>query len=310
MELYSFIENQFGIDLTGSKITLNNCKNNFNPMLNAMALQNGELSDMDYTNTVAWIGQRDQQLFKVGTYIIQLIMIDERIRDIFMLASIAKVVSCVPNPNFIETKENKYIAGKPENSDESIKMEVPYDEGGNVPATRYTYKLERIDIGDWFGLKVQLKFKRSMAYQLDFVKYRSDIVLEPLCNSSIYMFPGFNKINHTFKEMQNLINKPEWKAALSNQKGIYMLIDMKTGKQYVGSAYGEHSLWQRWSCYLNTGHGGDKELIKLGKDYILENFKMIVLERCADDLSNTEIIRHESEWKEKFMSREFGYNAN
>lgn len=310
MELYSFIEKMFNIDLTGSKITLNNCKNEFDPMQNAMALQNGELSDMDYSNTVAWIGQRDQQLFKVGTYIIQLIMPDERVRDRFMLASIAKVVSCVPNPNFIETKTNKYIAGKPENGTEVLEMKVPYEEGGNVPATRYTYKLERIDIGDWFGQSVLLKFKRSMAYQLDFGKYRTDIVLEPQSNNSIYKFPGFNKINHTFKEMQYLINLSEWKAALSNQKGIYMLIDMKTGKQYVGSAYGEHSLWQRWSCYLDTGHGGDKELIKLGKDYILNNFKMIILERCADDLSNSEIIRHESEWKEKFMSREFGYNAN
>lgn len=309
MTLYDFIKSQFNINLEDSKVTLNNCKNDFDPILNAMRMQNNTLSDMEYSNTIAWVGKRNAQLFKVGSYIIQLIQIDRRVRERFMLASIAKVVSCVENPNFVEDMDIKYVAGQPTDHVERSVV-VPYEDGGNVPTTRYTYKLERIDLGAFFGLPILVQFKRSEAYQLVFEKFKDSIILEPMCNSSIYKFPGFKNINHSFKEMVNLIDLPEWRSALEHQKGIYLLIDTANGKKYVGSAYGEHSLWQRWKCYLTTGHGGDKGLIPLGKDYIMDNFKMIVLERCADDLSNTEIIQHESFWKEKLMTREFGYNEN
>ena len=305
MKLSDFIVKNFGLNLVDAKVTLNNQKNDFDPMLNLRKLQNGTLSEQDYSNTVAWIGQRNAQLFKVGSYIIQLVQETKGVKDIFILGSIAKVISCVKNPNFIE--KNDTVKGEWVNDFQQV---VPYEEDGNHPNTRYTYKLERVDLGPFIGMKVKINFKRTEAYQLMLSKVDDDLLIEPMANSSINKFPGYNKINHSFKEMKSLINLPEWRTALEHQKGIYMLLDMKTGKQYVGSAYGERSLWQRWSCYLETGHGNDKGLIPLGKDYIMDNFKMIVLERCLDTMSNDEIIQHESDWKEKFQTRIFGYNEN
>ena len=40
-------------------------------------------------------------------------------------------------------------------------------------------------------------------------------------------------------------NLPSWKTALSNVKGVYIIVDTKNGKQYVGSAYGDECIWQR-----------------------------------------------------------------
>jgi hypothetical protein len=64
---------------------------------------------------------------------------------------------------------------------------------------------------------------------------------------------------------------PIWKNALSI-KGIYLIMDTKTGKRYVGKADGEHGIWQRWGDYICDGHGGDVDLRRLvdekGMDYI------------------------------------------
>ena len=75
-----------------------------------------------------------------------------------------------------------------------------------------------------------------------------------------------------------LINKPSWQTALGNQKGVYLLIDSKTGKQYVGSAYGQDMLLGRWEQYIKTSHGGNKELKILKETYIQDNFYVIHIE--------------------------------
>ena len=73
--------------------------------------------------------------------------------------------------------------------------------------------------------------------------------------------------------------KSDWKAALENQKAVYLLTDTKTGKLYVGSATSENGmLLQRWKNYVANGHGGNKELRELvdekGFDYIKDNFRL------------------------------------
>ena len=52
---------------------------------------------------------------------------------------------------------------------------------------------------------------------------------------------------------------------LRNVKGVYLLVDRESGKQYVGSARDPDSLWGRCCDYARNGHGGDRELRKLGR---------------------------------------------
>ena len=75
-------------------------------------------------------------------------------------------------------------------------------------------------------------------------------------------FLGFDSVNIDYKTLKYIISDQilSWKSALSNAKGIYLIVDTKTGKQYVGSAYGDDCIWQRWASYAQNGHGGNIEL--------------------------------------------------
>lgn len=104
-----------------------------------------------------------------------------------------------------------------------------------------------------------------------------------------------------------------WKSALSAVSGIYLITDKFSGKLYVGSATGEQGIWQRWTAYAETGHGGNIELKKLlaekGYDYA-KNFQYSVLEIADNHADTNSIIAREQYWKDVLCSREHGYNAN
>ena len=71
------------------------------------------------------------------------------------------------------------------------------------------------------------------------------------------LFPGYEKVNITWDEMNRVLEKGNWKTALENQKGVYLMTDMSNGKMYVGSAYGTNMILGRWRAYVKTGHGGN-----------------------------------------------------
>jgi hypothetical protein len=130
---------------------------------------------------------------------------------------------------------------------------------------------------------------------------------------SIADFPGFNRVRLSFGMLAAVIrqNNPSWHAALANIAGVYVIVDRTTGKQYVGSAYGGVGLWQRWSTYAKTGHGGNKELRQLlsqnGTEYA-HNFQFSLVEVCDINASDDYIISRESHWKDVLLTREFGLN--
>ena len=130
------------------------------------------------------------------------------------------------------------------------------------------------------------------------------------------VFPGYDNINHDFSDLEKIfkLEKSDWKTALENVKGVYLLTDKETGKSYVGSAYGDAGIWSRWSNYINTFHGWNDQMVSLvskkGEKYIRENFKFSILEIHGMYASDDQIRQRESYWKEKLMTREHGYNSN
>lgn len=128
-------------------------------------------------------------------------------------------------------------------------------------------------------------------------------------------FLGFDQVNIDYKTLKHIVsdNIMSWKAALSNVKGVYLIVDTLTGKQYVGSAYGDECIWKRWSDYAKDGHGGNKELkellVKNGAEYRYY-FKYAILEVCNMNLGNDYIIERETHWKEILLTRQFGLNKN
>ena len=128
-------------------------------------------------------------------------------------------------------------------------------------------------------------------------------------------FLGFDQVDIDHEVLCLIVkdNILSWKSALSNVKGIYLITDKSTGKHYVGSAYGDECIWQRWAEYAKNGHGGNIELKELlrtnGEDYRF-NFKYSVLEICNMSLGNEYIIGRENHWKRVLMTRDFGLNKN
>lgn len=129
-------------------------------------------------------------------------------------------------------------------------------------------------------------------------------------------FVSFENINHSFDAIDVIVKNElaDWKAALSSVFGIYLLTDIATGKHYIGSAYGEYGIWGRWVNYIYSFHGNNMDLLELfgekGETYIKSNFKFTILEIIPPTKSSTEIIHKECLWKEKLMTRAFGFNKN
>jgi GIY-YIG catalytic domain-containing protein len=114
-------------------------------------------------------------------------------------------------------------------------------------------------------------------------------------------FPGFTQFCWDIDQIA-AVPLP-WQEVLKSVKGVYLLVCKETGKQYVGSAKGEESLWGRFLDYARTGHGGNVELKQRGS----RQYRVTVLEVVNSD---TGIERVEEAWKQKLMSRKFGLNKN
>jgi hypothetical protein len=142
----------------------------------------------------------------------------------------------------------------------------------------------------------------------------SELLKEPYAGER---FPGYENINHDFGTLEVIFrtHRPDWKAALENVKGVYLIADRSNGKKYVGSAYGDAGVWARWNCYMGTGHGWNDELTTLivreGLDYARRNFRISLLEYRPAKTDDKVILEREGYWKEALLSRgQFGYNKN
>ncbi|MCG7856688.1 GIY-YIG nuclease family protein [Flavihumibacter sediminis] len=124
------------------------------------------------------------------------------------------------------------------------------------------------------------------------------------------IFPGYDKVNISWKDLSKVIEKDTWKTALQNQKGVYLITDTSNGKMYVGSAYGDEMILNRWLAYVKTGHGNNIELKGLDFSHIKENFRFSILDIFKATTDIQSIIEREIWWKETLMSRKFGYNSN
>ncbi|MFC8304840.1 GIY-YIG nuclease family protein [Specibacter sp. NPDC057265] len=65
-------------------------------------------------------------------------------------------------------------------------------------------------------------------------------------------FPGFDGVLLTYQQLQDMVDDArysDWRAALSEVQGIYLITDSTNGKQYVGKADGSERILGRWTTY-------------------------------------------------------------
>jgi hypothetical protein len=115
-------------------------------------------------------------------------------------------------------------------------------------ASRYDVELT----GEAAGFVGRLKLRSAYRERATRVKFENhypdlevhEILREPYSGRS---FPGFEDIDLSFEEFETLVrnSRPDWTAALASVKGIYLISDIKSGKRYVGSAYGDQGVWSR-----------------------------------------------------------------
>jgi hypothetical protein len=184
------------------------------------------------------------------------------------------------------------------------------------------YHLELMDIHKEYIGRLILNFHRykglrGRAYYLE--SYYNDFTVSEILKEKYdgIEFPGYEYINIDFNSLKQIysIEKRDWKTALENIKGVYVIFDKSKAKKYVGSAYGDIGIWSRWAVYIGTGHGWNDELTKLinkkGYKYATENFVFTLLEYRSMKTDDSIIIHRESYWKECLLSRgDYGYNKN
>lgn len=194
----------------------------------------------------------------------------------------------------------------------------------DITTKKYTYETKLLDVQiDLIGrlyFKYDKEFRHSYP-NLETILKKSDshLPIEVLkleeYKHSIRDFPGFDKVKVSYEILETIVNQDiqSWKATLSKAKGIYLIVDSKTGKHYVGSASGDEAIWNRWADYVKNGHGGNKVL----KDIIntkgllyAHNFQFSILEISNLNTSDFYIYERESHWKDVLLSREFGLNQN
>ena len=168
--------------------------------------------------------------------------------------------------------------------------------------------------------RVVVKYRKTHQTQVIFAnKVISELEVEQILPSVFdgIDFPGYDKVRVSYSQLSTIIHrhKRDWIAALENQKAVYLITDTESGKQYVGSAYGENGmLLQRWANYVNDGHGGNKLLKEIvaesGIGYVAQNFQYSILENYNARVEKRIILERESWWKETLGSRAFGLNAN
>ena len=134
------------------------------------------------------------------------------------------------------------------------------------------YEVELTEQGTAFIGRLKLSSSyRERATRVNFENHYcelrvAEILREPYTGQP---FCGYENICHSFPDLEHIwsIQKPDWKAALENLKGVYLITDMSNGKKYVGSATGDGRIWGRWNDYLlGDGHGGNAGLRKVLKD--------------------------------------------
>jgi hypothetical protein len=99
---------------------------------------------------------------------------------------------------------------------------------------------------------------------------------------------------------------------LGSVSGVYLILDNLTGRQYVGSAYGEGGIIARWAQYAKTGHGGNDQLQSLlsVRPTAKSDLSFSVLQTLPLTLTAREVIACEALHKQKLGTRAHGLNSN
>ena len=222
-------------------------------------------------------------------------------KDNFILAQCYRIVREITMQDAIHSQ---YITDEYKRTVEPISQSASF------------FMLERLDDVPLEG-RLYMNFKGTgQASNLVNSKiYGEKEVFAVLPEESPVVFESYEKILLSYSDLCEVINSDVWKQKLSLCAGIYLISDKKTGKQYVGSAYGDSGgIFGRWKQYSTNPTGGNKLLTALceaeGVQYLMDNFQWSILEILPLKKGNEEVLAYERLWKNKLGTRATGLNGN
>ena len=128
-------------------------------------------------------------------------------------------------------------------------------------------------------------------------------------------FTSYENVYLSYEELKEIVDNGylDYKLPLKSINAIYMIVDKSSGKQYIGSAYGEDGLYGRWHSYIYTEGTGNnlmlEELkIKNEKHYI--NYTFHILRVLPKSISIDEVIKLETKYKDMYLTKIYGLNKN
>ena len=265
-------------EIANSKIALNMVTDKSN---NVTAFQEWEESDSNdrYVDFSYWSHYGDKRNFKVGQLCFGFVQLPGNNKK-WLLVTAGQIVNIPDKPHFCEYETiTKYLGflGR---------LVVEIDKGNTY--SRYVFNLS--------SYLNRIKVIELLSHDYQKIK-----------------FNGYENVQLSYHDLNIILESNKYaayKEALSHVKGIYCLTDTKAKekKLYIGSAYGERGLAQRWDCYINTKTGGNKALIELyqekGPEYFEENFKFTLIEYFGLSVSNEKILEREIYWKDAFDTKD------
>jgi len=190
--------------------------------------------------------------------------------------------------------------------------EIQYDSGND-----YIYLCDLEEVEGFEELKERIIIdwgKGTVSWHQDYRNAKNIVEIQP--GLHFKQFKDYLDFVLSFDELKEIINNnyPVWKKMLSAVFGVYLILDKKTGKQYIGSAYGEENgIWGRWEVYVKTnGHGDNKQLVELinkDPDYA-KNFQFTILEILPKSNTCDQATDREKLLKMKLGTKTLGLNSN
>ena len=176
------------------------------------------------------------------------------------------------------------------------------------------YKLEDSRLLEGYKNRLVIEWGKSTVSWVQSSTHKEVTEIYP--KGFVSLFPGWDKVHLSHKELSEIINNPngnkDWYEYLSRHSGVYVIFDSLTGNQYVGSASGGRGIWSRWEGYVKTGHNGNKGLKALSKNNpdFANNFTYSLHHVFPKTVSKNDVLYYESLLKNKLGSRAFGLNEN
>ena len=197
---------------------------------------------------------------------------------------------------------------------EVMPKDYPCPQAFEIPGDYY--ELEEAEILKEFENSLVIEWgEAARAWHQKGTTEKDILAIQPIDKKE---FVGYENVVLSYEGLKEVVEKQAldryelWRNALSNVKAVYLILDTKNGQQYVGSAYGNRGLLERWECYVDTYHGNNKLMKELICDHSdrYQYFQFSILQIFSKATPDDIIINAESLWKRKLGTKEYGMNAN